>query len=183
MLCLLLEKCTHPLFPRAGCSILAADCPADERIQGIRLVSCLCQTFRSRWAQWAGWVGRVSRQQLHATLAQLGAHSSGSWVWAVMSAGFFWSWPAPADHPCPCLGQPKAQLIAVSTVPCALQQLVPRTVVRKGQAEAVVKLLSRLIREYKDVNAIFANSCVCLACLAIQEGPSFEELSRQVGTC
>lgn len=58
---------------------------------------------------------------------------------------------------------------------------MPRSVVRKGQAEAVVQLLARLMREHEDVNAIFTNSCICLASLALQEGPSFEELSRQVG--
>lgn len=62
-------------------------------------------------------------------------------------------------------------------------QLVPRHVVRKGQAEAVVKLLARLMMEHGHVNAIFTNACICLASLALQEGPSFEDISRQVGPC
>ncbi len=126
------------------------------------------------WAQ--GWEAAAVQK-----LGQLG-HITAVAAWAATSAGFFLKLASPCRPSVP-LGQPKAQLIAVSPVPCALQQLVPRSVVRKGQAEAVVKLLARLIKDYKDVNAIFANSCVCLACLAIQEGQSFEELSRQVGTC
>lgn len=60
-------------------------------------------------------------------------------------------------------------------------QLVPRHIVRKGQAEAVIKLLARVILEHGDVTALLANACICLASLALQEGPSFEDISRQVG--
>ncbi len=45
----------------------------------------------------------------------------------------------------------------------------------------MVKLLARLLSEHGRVNAIFTNVCVCLAALALQEGPSFEELTQQVG--
>ena len=99
-----------------------------------------------------------------------------------MAAAFNRSGPHIALH---MLASPQLRLtdalLAHPCNPAPLLQLVPRHIVHKGQAETVVKLLARLMREHGNVNALLANACICLASLALQEGPSFEEISRQVG--
>lgn len=60
-------------------------------------------------------------------------------------------------------------------------QVLPQHVVRKGRGAAVVDLLARLMAKHRETNAIFMNVCICLAALALQEGPSFEQLTQEVG--